>query len=422
MFLLKSILVLEIPLYIAFLLAILSYILCKEYFVELKNEKDKLKKIGLLIIGLFLFSFFAKINKTRDLIVIFYCISLIFIIKNRKFKIERGDILVLLFIVACWLGELFVSKEYSGSIERVTRVAPILFFLPKMEFSNNQKKSLLNLIVFLTLIPMLDSFYGGHPWSFLGKFIFTALLLILPSIAIVYGIYGKESVWKRLIYIGMGLLSFYMMFWTASRSGMVAFIIVTGISLVSLNFKKGLAILAILALILSLSFGKIPIQYRENFKSIRNTETDLSNIARLRMWRFSYFMIKENPVIGVGFENFYKESEKEKYNSIRKGDENFTDGFFHPHNEILNIGVSAGILGIVTFLILIGSILWELLVKIKRSRDNKIYQTILIFFISIVLFGMFEPLLLNVGGYIIWFIISLGVGKYGESEHNCSHI
>ncbi|MGL5951400.1 MAG: O-antigen ligase family protein, partial [Cetobacterium sp.] len=358
----------------------------------------------------------------RDLIVIFYSISLIYIMKNKKIKIERRDIYTLFFLTTCWLGEFFITKEYSGSIERITRVIPILFFLPKMEFSGNQKKSLVNLVIFLTLIPVLDSFYGGDPWTFLGKFIFTALLLIFPSVGVVYGLYGKENIGKRLVYLVMGLLAFYMMFKTGSRSGMVAFLLVTAISLITLNLKKGLSIVAVLTLIFTLSFGKMPIEYQDKFKSIKNTKSDISNLGRLRMWRFSYFIIKENPIIGIGFENFYKETEKEKYNEIRKGDENFTVGYFHPHNEILNIWVSAGTLGILSFLILIWNIISEIIIKIKKNKDDKVLQIILLFFIYILVFGMFEPLLLNVGGYVIWFILSLGVGDYDKSEHNCSHV
>lgn len=96
--------------------------------------------------------------------------------------------------------------------------------------------------------------------------------------------------------------------------------------------------------------------------SIIDTKTNISNLVRLWMWKTSLRIIKEHPLIGIGFENWqeevvkYFEKDKGKYplNWIiaNSRDEKYYLQAIqcHPHNSYLNVAVEDGIIGLVLFL------------------------------------------------------------------------
>lgn len=88
---------------------------------------------------------------------------------------------------------------------------------------------------------------------------------------------------------------------------------------------------------------------------------DVSN-GRLEIWRNSFNIIKQYPITGIGYDNFYIAYHNGKYYKIVfETDENghqtakkvYYDVVDNPHNVYLNVLVSTGILGFIPYMLLL---------------------------------------------------------------------
>ena len=79
-----------------------------------------------------------------------------------------------------------------------------------------------------------------------------------------------------------------------------------------------------------------------------NKDADTSIGVRLQLWRASWIMIKEHPLLGVGAGNHYKEALREMVE--RKVLPTYYNGA-HSHNEILYSTATMGILGFIAILL-----------------------------------------------------------------------
>jgi O-antigen ligase len=79
----------------------------------------------------------------------------------------------------------------------------------------------------------------------------------------------------------------------------------------------------------------------------QNGKVNTSPGARLEMWKASFEVIKENPIIGVGEDNYAKYQKK----LIDQGKiDKFAGNFLHPHGEYITSLVEQGIIGLLAFI------------------------------------------------------------------------
>lgn len=112
----------------------------------------------------------------------------------------------------------------------------------------------------------------------------------------------------------------------------------------------------------SFVFYKYSILNRENFdqnskeKSWRDlTQTD-SQAERLLMWEKTLSMIKENPVLGVGFQNWKYQIPKYSLEGLRS--EKNEVNVQRPHNDFLWIAAESGIITLLFYLFLMGYLIY----------------------------------------------------------------
>jgi O-antigen ligase len=72
--------------------------------------------------------------------------------------------------------------------------------------------------------------------------------------------------------------------------------------------------------------------------------------ARLEMWKASFEVIKENPIIGVGEDN-YKKHQKELIDQGKIS--KFVGKFAHPHGEYITSLVEQGGIGLLAFILVL---------------------------------------------------------------------
>ena len=107
--------------------------------------------------------------------------------------------------------------------------------------------------------------------------------------------------------------------------------------------KKNLTIALAIVLIIVGSIASSQ-EYRQRAMSISNITTDISNADRIRVWESAFYMIKDNPIAGVGLGEFRK-----VYNSGYRTKETVQD-MVHSHNNIIQIWAETGTIGIFGFL------------------------------------------------------------------------
>lgn len=116
------------------------------------------------------------------------------------------------------------------------------------------------------------------------------------------------------------------------------------------NLKFALLFIICFSLLgLSLSYNRTVIN---RMTSITNISTDASITSRIHMWRSAIAMYKDNPLLGVG-EGQYKVNMEKKYRTPEQ-----TQVYSHAHSIIFHILCVDGMLGLVSMLLMFGSILY----------------------------------------------------------------
>ncbi len=107
----------------------------------------------------------------------------------------------------------------------------------------------------------------------------------------------------------------------------------------------------------------------EQLQSISNISTDASNVERLNRWNSAFSMIKERPVAGWGpgtYQFEYAPFQKSTYKTVIST--NFGDGG-NAHSEYIGPCAETGIPGLLTVLILAGSVLYTGFYTYKHTPE-----------------------------------------------------
>ena len=100
---------------------------------------------------------------------------------------------------------------------------------------------------------------------------------------------------------------------------------------------------------------------------VQNGQANTSSGARLEMWKASFEVIKENPIIGVGEDNYAKYQKK----LIDQGKiDKFAGNFLHPHGEYITSLVEQGIIGLLAFIFVLLTPIMLFLNIIKYNLFN----------------------------------------------------
>lgn len=117
-----------------------------------------------------------------------------------------------------------------------------------------------------------------------------------------------------------------------------------------------------------------------------------SSGARLEMWKASLEIIKQNPMIGVGEDNYAMHQKK----LIDQGKiDKFVGNFTHPHNEYLSSLVEQGLVGLFSFILLLLLPLKYIYIEMKKNPNT--YQgSLAIVGVFIILHYLFYSFTANV--------------------------
>ncbi len=276
-------------------------------------------------------------------------------------KIARNSIIFypgVLFLLSALIGPIYFG-HYMNALLALVVLGPVLFcafaieVLWKKEDALHFARYASILVIPIAIYAFLFPWSGGSLFSHTGilrlastfsnpnYFSYILEIILIFSIALYYHIWKKSSRgWLVISFI----LSLLCLFFTGSRSGMLAFLI--GITVFYLCMsEKVVLVTAFGALTLILALTAIfPEQSVMLFRDvIPRPQTFLSEIGnRFMLWDVALKQIIKNPIMGTGFDSYHY--------LIPKNAPAVLKSAMHCHNIFINLWLETGIVGICSFI------------------------------------------------------------------------
>lgn len=207
----------------------------------------------------------------------------------------------------------------------------------------------------------------------------------------------------------LSLLLFINIIASQSRNALIGLFI--GSLLVAILYDKRFIILSIILPIILFIIPQSRLRILQIFDPVQN-------VSRFKIWEAAKMMIKDNPIFGIGYENF--QLNYPIYVGNNRGTLLVWDGFktLHPHNIFLKIQCELGVLGTIAFILFI-CISLITLIKLSNKHTDKNISSIVIGITSGFIALQFMNLIDNFYGapkVILSMFVILGISNYYKLE------
>ena len=213
----------------------------------------------------------------------------------------------------------------------------------------------------------------------------------------------KPHIWLLIV----GLSSMSGLFFSFSRGAFLGYCITLILMTLIASRKLFISMILLGSILIGTLYYKSPA-FHNRVHSVRNYQADTSARIRLDLWESALMMFKDRPLLGSGLGTFRHELPA-YYARIKPHDPTFIS---HAHNLYLHILAETGLFGFISFLILLGIMLflnWRLYRSANEAWESGLYFGLLsaqVFFllnsvIEVTFFDMEINHLMN----LLWAII-----------------
>lgn len=185
-----------------------------------------------------------------------------------------------------------------------------------------------------------------------------------------------EQPWERVLYRCGTAGMIFALVASQSRGALLA-ALVAAAALAACLFRStrpllGLALLAAVAITLGATFGVVPAgPITRVMTSIglgdvafgNVTNSNFSTVERAAHWLAGVRMFAAHPFLGVGIGNY-----SVAYPAFHP--RGWYASLQHAHNYYINIAAEAGVVGLTSYTLMVGSALWYSYAIVRRTRDN----------------------------------------------------
>lgn len=311
-------------------------------------------------------------------------IMLCFVIKCialKDFRIRARPLTFLIILYFAWLlCSLFYSGYHKESSDRILRWLRyfVLFFALVDYFSKDKKRidrffwALIAIATFTFISGIFQEITGFSilrhdrtvnkldamrriSASFVHPNDFAAYIITVLPLTFAFLVPSLKK-WKRMILVVACLLGFYCLFKTSSRGAWLGFLTAIILFFAFYNKKISIAIPIVLAATLLAVPGG-----RDRFLNLFSQEHN-TVWERMQLWKGTWAMIKEHPVVGWGLNTFsryfplYKPAE---YPDLR-----------YTHNCYLQMWSEIGIIGLIIFVSILVAVFALTLRGIRKKMDT----------------------------------------------------
>lgn len=340
----------------------------------------------------------------RILVEIIFCLWIILAIYDKryrpKFANRRITILYLLsaFILVLILSTVFSVNPYKSFWSNYERMEGLVTFLHLFAYFlvlgcvlNSEKlwkiffhTSLgVSLIVACYGILQLTGTLDIHQSDVrldatMGNASYLAIYMVF-HIFIAFWYFLKTQDWYKWFYLVIAFLETIVLYHTATRGTILGFVgglILTALLIIVFSSSKKIKIFSSSFLILMVLIAGLFLALKNSdfikqspvlsrFSSI--SFQDNQNQARFTVWKMSWEGFKERPILGWGLENYNLVFNK-YYDPVLWEQEPWFD---RAHNVFFDRLTTNGILGLLTYLALFGSVFYYLLLKRKKYNFSE---------------------------------------------------
>ncbi|MEY8304013.1 O-antigen ligase family protein [Anaerosalibacter bizertensis] len=321
-------------------------------------------KIG-IIISIFAYPYMPDILNLLFMIFIFFA----FIYRGIFRKInpltkDPIDVPIAIFVLVIIMSTI-TSVSPGGSFRDLALHLISISFVFVIINTINDKEDLNNIFVVLVMTGTLVALYGIYQYNikidmeakwldaannegittrvfsvFGNPNILAEYLVMITPISVAM-FWSSKKMYKKFIFLITSLILVASLVLTFSRGGWLGFAI--GMLIFIFLVEKRLLLLLIPVALIAVNF--LPSSIVNRITSIKNL-SDSSNSYRIRLWKITLELIRDNLPIGVGFGHL----------PFKKIFETYTRAMptYHSHNTYLQVMAEMGIIGIVvlfTFII-----------------------------------------------------------------------
>ena len=321
-----------------------------------------------------------------------------FLDKDSKFRITKFHILILTFAVIVHLSFTvafnihFSQKYYINFIQWI-----IVFFVVSTIVTNKTRFYAFFIVWFACVFKI--ALGTAKVWALRG-FAFTSwglmgpqgyfqnsgelAILMLTLFPVAYYLYQRLKkdirLWERLVLLLAVITPVLTILGASSRGAQIALLVQLILMFWKRIFRPRAFIL--IALVLWAGWNLLPAEQKERFTSIGE---DRSSIQRKLYWNHGWDMMKDYPILGVGYYNFIP------YYAAHYPDDVLYDKVELPHNIFIQVGTDAGFTGLLLF---VSIILTSLLSKYPKSQSHLTKD-------EFIFYDMWKGIKLGVVGFTI---------------------
>lgn len=338
-----------------------------------------------LMLNLFLLGY----NFLPDVISIFASIGIallylvdVYVYKKEELRINSTFVVIALAIIMISIGTITSVKPLGSIRDLAMNLAGFAMFLSiniAVKSKDDYNKVATSLAINAALICLwgvlqykffgtvrrewLDSEVAGaiskRAYSvFMNPNVFAEYIVLMTPIVVSLFWLHKDG-FKKFVYLCIALLMLLSLMLTFSRGGIMSLAVAAFVFLFFV--ARPLIIVMLPFFLLALSF--LPDNIKNRILSITNIK-DSSTSYRFKIWSITKDVIKENPVVGVGFGHKPFKYVFERH--IR------SMPIFHAHNTYLEIMAEGGFTGFITFVLIIITAIIEEIKLIYKSKSHEV--------------------------------------------------
>lgn len=343
-----------------------------------------------VVMGLLIAAFptaLIALPKGSNIILLMLILSLIGLILNRRKtslnKLEKNIIFafalyfVLVAINVWWFDSDLRNLDMPS---RLVLVLPIFFFIRKSNISFNWFIGGITIAAFVIAVNQII-FKINDVWlySFQSNSGIITLYASILGLMCLFFINKNKSIVFNLVFAMAVILAILTSLLSGGRGVWISAVLSIAVIMFINPFEwgkntrvflvLGVAVVLLVAYLTPQTGVKVRVDDAiTNVVSwVENEKPNTSSGARLEMWKASYEIIKENPIIGVGKGNF----KKYKQVLIDQGKiVEYVAVFDHPHNEYLANFVELGLIGLLSFMLIFFTSVKYFLNIMKDKRTN----------------------------------------------------
>lgn len=301
------------------------------------------------------------------------------VIRNIKNIFKDKIFLSLILLNFSMYISIFVALDKRLTLTNSIRFSLYLFifYLVSYTIKNTKQISMvLNAFIFTAVLSGLTSVFQIVKLSFLGYRLDSTVRIdsflensnnlgaytVLSFFIVLMFIIKSKNKSSKIFFGFLLILLLASIISCQSRNALIGLLI--GSFLIAALYDKRFILLSIILPIPLFLIPQSRLRILQIFDSSQNS-------SRFQIWESAKMMIKDNPIFGIGYNNF-----EVNYPIYVANNENLfiSEGYLplHPHNIFLNIQAELGILGTISFILFISITIFTLLKLIRLHTDNNI--------------------------------------------------